>query len=837
VSASLDSTPPTRPPRPPSWRTTVLAALIVPSILGALALWNASENHALQQARANARASYDKRLLIYDLVGSIEQAETAQRGFIITGDDRFLAPYVPGRRATASLLAQIRRASNNTPSQAAILDRVEVVVRDKFAEMDDTMARRRADGLNEAIARINDGEGRALMDRLRSDAAALRQEEERLSAQDLRAVQDHMIRTSRVIDVTFIIAILLFLLAITTIWRQHQQRYRANLAAYDAAERNRAILEGTIDPIVILNPSGSIESLNRAAEKLLGFTPAEVVRRDVSSIAVLPPDENLPFPDRVGLKEGRIAVPYRTDVPLRHRDGHVVTVDAALGVMHLPDGEHIVVSLRDVSERKRAEATKDELISTISHELRTPLTSVVGALGLLRVGSVGALPEGAARLIGIAESNARRLIRLINDMLDIDRLQSGQLHIEREPVDLAALAMRACSDMQDLGRDRLIKVTCEMDAGPLIVIGDADRLMQVIGNLVSNAVRVSPSDATVAIAATRADGLVCVTVEDQGPGVPAAFRDRIFRRFERADEKQGAGTGLGLAISREIIQRHDGRIWFEDREGGGTRFAFSLDLVRDVATQTAAADSDAGTRVLVCEDDADSACLLKEAVAAAGYVADVVSTAEAARSALANGNYAALLLDLNLPDENGLHLANALRTDDGSTSIPIIIVSAAVRGADSPVPFGFVDWIEKPVDARRLADAINIAVSRSGAIRPTILHLDDDRDVLDITSALFGGDARLLKVSDLASARTLLEHETPDVAILDLHLVDGNGLDLLPHLVDANGVAIPTIVYSAYNVSADIAAQVDAVLIKSRRSLPDLKATIRRILRAQKEET
>ena len=146
-----------------------------------------------------------------------------------------------------------------------------------------------------------------------------------------------------------------------------------------------------------------------------------------------------------------------------------------------------------------------------------------------------------------------------------------------------------------------------------------------------------------------------------------------------------------------------------------------------------------------------------------------------------------------------------------------------------------VDWIEKPGDAVRLTDALRRALARTGRARPTVLHLDDDEDLLQVVATALEPETRVVRVTNLASARAMLETMSPDAVILDLRLANGSGLDLMPFLVDAEGLAIPTIIYSAQDVSHDLARQVDAVLVKARGSLPDLKATLRRVIRARAE--
>ncbi len=162
--------------------------------------------------------------------------------------------------------------------------------------------------------------------------------------------------------------------------------------------------------------------------------------------------------------------------------------------------------------------------------------------------------------------------------------------------------------------------------------------------------------------------------------------------------------------------------------------------------------------------------------------------------------------------------------------------ASSPEGLGDALPLDIVDWIQKPLDPSRFELALRTALSRSGTKRPTILHLDDDPDVLDVVATGLQPEARILKATSLAAARTLLQTISPDVAILDLQLEDGSGLDLLPMLMDEKGLAIPTIVYSAQDISADAARQVDAVLVKARGSLPDLAATVRRVVRQRADE-
>ncbi|MFZ2997610.1 CHASE3 domain-containing protein [Sphingobium sp.] len=808
-------------------RRFLAIALLVPIVLAGFALWLGAEFSATDRLTSHANASFDRATRAASLIAHVSDAEASQRGFVLTGDERFLAPYFPARRQAEESLAKLAGRFADSPDQNARLETLSAVVSRKFREMDGVIAERRNKGLAAAIARVKEGDGRKLMDIIRTRAEAMLMTEEGIRVARVAAYNRHAVQMQTIIWIAVGIVSMVLAAGMFLLWRQRLSRHLAQVEAYDSAARNRAILDSTIDALIIVNPSGSIESVNPAAERMLGYSAGELERRDLSILLTLA-DGKGTFHERIGLIDGVLRDHFLPDREVRHKDGHQVAVDIAMGTMRVPGGDHVIASLRDISARRRAEALKDEFISTVSHELRTPLTSVVGALGLLRGGQAGALPATATRLIEIAENNSRRLIRLINDMLDIDRLQSGRLQVERVPIDLRQVVTRACEGSEGLAGVAHVRIDALVPDEPVMVSGDAERLLQVVTNIVSNAIRAAPPGSAVTIGCwlDEEGSKAQITVDDEGPGVPHGFRDRIFGRFERADVQDGVGTGLGLAISQEIMHRHDGRIWFEDRSPKGTRFAFELDVLRPVPEHAAGGES-----ILICENDPDMVGVLCDMVSAIGFTAHCVGSAAQAREALEKHSYSALLLDLNLPDENGLNFAHRLYSEIGYSVMPVIIVSGQAReGLAQPIPFDIVEWIEKPVDPRRLESAIELALRPSSIARPTILHLDDDRDVLEITAAALGPTARVLRASDLATARALIQSDMPDVVILDLHLAQGSGLDLLPMLIDHHGRAIPTILYSAHDVGPDAARMVDAVLIKSRGSFPDLRATIRRVL-------
>ena len=256
---------------------------------------------------------------------------------------------------------------------------------------------------------------------------------------------------------------------------------------------------------------------------------------------------------------------------LAHRDrDHTVT--------------RISVRAHDVSRYKEVERVKNEFISTVSHELRTPLTSIRGSLGLLEGGAMGPLPDKARSMVHIANQNTDRLIRLINDVLDLEKMQAGRLELHRKPLDIRALVDEAVAGLHGMAGAAAVGI--DVDGPPdLVAEVDHDRIVQVITNLLSNAVKFSPPGSTVRIEAVSVtEGrtpCVAVSVIDQGPGIPADKLDSIFDRFVQVDSsstRAKGGSGLGLAIARDIVALHGGTIEVASPSGAGTTFTFRLPI-------------------------------------------------------------------------------------------------------------------------------------------------------------------------------------------------------------------------------------------------------------------
>lgn len=605
------------------------------------------------------------------------------------------------------------------------------------------------------------------------------------------------------------------------------------LQAAATAERARNAFESAGDAMITLNPSGSIETVNAAAESLFGYSAEELDRRDVSLLLDLAQDGDGVFMSRLGASRRALAGGIVRELTGRRRSGETFPADVGLGVMNLPTGPHVVAVVRDITARRRVEEMKEEFVSTVSHELRTPLTSIAGSLGLLAGGAAGPLPEKAARLVGIAHANSQRLVRLINDILDIEKIESGKLTLDLAVVDLGEIANRSVEAMRGLADELGVAITLE-PASPAPVRADPDRLIQVVTNLLSNACKFSPTGGTVTVSVDPLARLARLSVRDQGPGIPEAFRARIFSKFAQADgsgTRAKGGTGLGLAIAREITERHGGRLWFESPPGAGATFHLELPL-----TSGDAKVAQDGPRLLICEDDSLAGEMLRQMLEHDGFAADVVGTGDQTLRAARTGWYAAVLVDLHLPDMDGVALIRSLREDEATRHLPVVVVSGNVAdGQERGGSLEVVDWLAKPFDQARLRSAVTAILQRRSD-RPLVLHVDDDRDTLEVTASALGEIADVITADNLSMARAMLRDRRPDLIILDLGLPDGSGLELLPDLDAAHGSNVPVVVYSAQEMDAAMADRVDAVLVKSRTSLAGLTRTVRDLTTNARDE-
>ena len=346
-------------------------------------------------------------------------------------------------------------------------------------------------------------------------------------------------------------------------------------------QRIQTIIESAQDPFIGMDFEGRITDWNSQAEKLFGWKRSEVLGRPFAD-TVLPP--RFVSSTRAALQDflAHGDAPFVGQTMERvmiSRDGSEIPVEAKIGLVDTGKLRLFSAFVQDISRRKEVERLKNEFISTVSHELRTPMTAIYASLSLLESGMAGDLPDDAQRLIGISSKSCERLIRLINDVLDVEKIQSGLMQYDMQRQPLRPLVEQAIRDTGAFASGLGVHIEFAAGAEP-VVLADADRIVQVSVNLLSNAAKFSPPAGVVDVRVDLVDGMARVVVTDRGAGVPEGFRKRVFERFAQADgsdRRQKGGTGLGLNICRSIIQAHQGRIDFRS-EPGCTEFFFELPL-------------------------------------------------------------------------------------------------------------------------------------------------------------------------------------------------------------------------------------------------------------------
>jgi NO-binding membrane sensor protein with MHYT domain/signal transduction histidine kinase/DNA-binding response OmpR family regulator len=496
-----------------------------------------------------------------------------------------------------------------------------------------------------------------------------------------------------------------------------------------------------------------------------------------------------------------------------------------------------VIALHDITELKKTEQMKREFVSVVSHELRTPLTSIRGSLGLILGGTVGEFSEKAKKLLDIANKNCDRLLLLINDILDMEKIQAGKMDFKLSSIDLTHLIQEAITANKMYGQKYQVDIQL-VDALPdSYVYADPDRLMQVLANLISNAVKFSPHGSTVTLSMSRMDNKIRVSVTDQGSGIPKEFQSRLFQKFSQADSSSTrgkSGTGLGLNICKLIMDKLGGTINFVSEKQGGTTFYFELESVeKPIEILPISLDSlpnqMINQRFLICEDDEAQAKYLALLLERAGFETDMAYTVSQAKKLLTQHKYHAILLDLILPDQDGISFIRDLRDNETTRDIPIIVLSVMAQEGHSILNgdvISVIDWLDKPINFKKLMEAISRIEGSNHHVMSRILHIEDDEDAQHVVASILENKVEVISVKSLKDAKSTLSQHQFDAVILDLRLPDGSGIDILPLLAHYK---IPVIVYSATELDQDYSNFVVDALVKSKITNEELLAKIKRL--------
>ena len=608
-----------------------------------------------------------------------------------------------------------------------------------------------------------------------------------------------------------------------------------------AEEKFRLAVEACPNGMLMSDAAGNIVLVNGEIERMFGHRREELIGRPLE---ILLPERLRQLYARQHDAFGRESEPRRMVgcelVGLR-QDGGEFPIEVSLNPIRTRDGVLVLSVMVDITERKRLDRLKEEFVSIVSHELRTPLTSIAGALGLLMGNAAGHLPETAVRLLKIAYTNGQRLVRLVNDILDLQKIEAGEVVYRLKCLDLRPLIEQTIDANRAFGDGFKVRIRLDERSVDGEALADPDRLAQVLTNLLSNAVKYSPADDEVVVAIERRDDHMRISVRDHGSGIPEEFKSRIFGRFaqvDSSDPRQKGGTGLGLSIVKQLVEQQGGKIGFEAAQGGGTIFYFELP-----ASSSGRAGDDGVTQadiakpsLLLCDGDTIASAALAEALRRAGFAIDAVSTATRANVLAIDASCAALLIDLQFLDLVGPGLIRQLRELPCHTNTPVILVSIDPAHTDGEPGFTALPvcgWLDKPSDREQLLRVIRQAVASINLTRPRILHLESDDELRRRMRDGLRSHAEVISAGSVDGARKALATLDFDLVVLDLAALGESDLDLLRHLYDHDGCAIPVLFFGADD--AALTRRTTATLGTAHMSIDRMVRTLRRAIARQRE--
>ncbi len=574
-------------------------------------------------------------------------------------------------------------------------------------------------------------------------------------------------------------------------------------------ERFRNVVEASPNAFLLFNHDGRIVMVNRQTELLFGYSRQELVGQPVETL--IPESMRKIYIEvrhRFGVDHEPRRLGENRELFGRHRDGHLLPVEVGLSPLRSGDEQLVQAVVIDIGNRKAAERRlrdqaeelmvanryKSEFLANMSHELRTPLNSILILSDQLRQNAASNLTDKQVRHADIIHRAGHDLLQLINDVLDLAKIEAGHMQIKPEPVNLGELFAELVAGLEPMAERNGLGLATHIDPDvPAVVISDRARLQQILRNLVTNALKFTEQGSVDIHVSRQAPAdpasderlLICVT--DTGIGIAEDQHERIFQAFQQIDgsiSRQYGGTGLGLAIARQLAEVLGGGISLRSAPGQGSSFTVALPLklaaAPEIRTLRPTRRRGQGGGLLIIEDDADFASVVAEVGQSHGFSIQVCGTGQEGLDALEQQRFAAVILDILLPDISGWQVHRTLRADPRHQEMPVFIISCV------PQPQGWADdgsrYLLKPVAqselerlfvdlARREGNSTRLLLVEVDADRRRQLHAHFERLGYRVTDCQGSDEARL----------AYAEHEY-GVLIIDFDLPGEDGLDLLDAL-------------------------------------------------------
>ena len=669
--------------------------------------------------------------------------------------------------------------------------------------------------------------------------------------------------------------------------QMEDERMKLDQRLRDQHFYTRSLIESNIDALMTTDPRGIITDVNKQTEALTGRTRDELIGA--------PFKDCFTDPGRAEAGIGRVLLEGKVtnyELTARARDGTLTVVSYNASTFHDRDRmlQGVFASARDMTELKRIEQTlqqknveleeasrmKSEFLANMSHELRTPLNAIIGFSELLKDGLMGELSTQQRGFITDIFSSGQHLLSLINDILDLSKVEAGKMELDLEPVPIASLFANSMSIIREKAAERRVRLELDADGELGDIQVDVRKVKQILYNLLSNAVKFANDGGRVVLRATRvlkADvgklsgswagrsfvtrdsafaEFLRISVSDNGIGISEEGLERLFQPFTQIDSslaRKFEGTGLGLAMVKLLAELHGGAVSMESAVGEGSVCTVWLPMraaAEVSATPMRTADiarvGVAGVRTaLVVEDDEKSAELIRVQLEAEGFKVVHAATAEEALVLALQQPLSLITVDIMLPNMDGWEFLARIKETPDLRRVPVVIISIV---ADSTKGFslGAAAVMQKPISRQELIDAIadiGLLPLTTGDLR-SILIVDDDPVAVELIAERVQGLAStVLRAYSGREAVEIARRELPDVIVLDLMMPDVSGFDVVAQLHEQPDTArIPTLIVTARQVSRDDRARlngyVTAILEKADFGPRQLTDEIRRAMRGRK---
>jgi PAS domain S-box-containing protein len=584
---------------------------------------------------------------------------------------------------------------------------------------------------------------------------------------------------------------------------------RLSARILDERRKMELMVEAMADGVIMTDAQGEVFLINPAAREMMGLDDATPVTAKY-------------LKDKLGFYPFDLVRASGSHEPVREE---LKLGDSFLHSIVSPVLDHagvavgVVVVLRDITERKALDKRKEEFVSIVSHELRTPLTSITGALDLVLKQYGSGLTDKQQRYLDMARDSCGKLNAIVDDLLDVAKVERGKLSMRMGAVDLTALARDACERFRAAGEQKNITLGVRA-TDEVRILGDADRLTQVVNNLLSNAIKFTPEGGRIEVDIFGPEvsrSYVGLSIWNNGISIDEEHRERVFDKFEQiqsSNTRKVGGTGLGLAISRGIVEGHGGRIWVEG-VAEGTRFVVTLpntppedsevsdpnhpELVKPVPTAMSGQKS-----ILVVDDDRFTTYIVKGMLIAAGYKVYLANDSDTALSIAREKRPDLITVDLRMPGVDGLALVEILKHDPETRKTPVVVLSISDE-RERAHSVGADAYLSKPVDLDPLAEAIARLLAEHGQRRQKILLVDDDPGIRMICRDVLEAHGYLAREAP-DGEKAILEARKfkPDLVLVDVMMPDMDGFQLAQKLRgDRETSLTPIIFLSARGQTAD----------------------------------